>query len=95
MAKPKKAAAVAIFATCLTAQAQTPIWDIQPLPIDRAVECLTYMRPFGQYTHPSIGPFEVGVFRDERGRFWTVRLAPGYKPKEGEEVVVNSTLFVL
>jgi len=88
----------ALFAALLisaTAQAQTPVWEIPLLPPDSAHLCLTYMRGFGQYTHPSIGPFEVGVFRDERGRFWTVRLAPGYKPKEGEEVVVNSTLFVL
>jgi hypothetical protein len=71
--------------------AQTPIWDIKPLPTDSVGLCLTYMRGFGQYTHPTIGPFEVGVFRDERGNFWTVRLAPGFRPKEGDEVTVTGS----
>ena len=65
--------------------------DIPPLPADSTHLCLTYMRGYGQYTHPTIGPFEVGIFKDSRGNFWTVRLAPGIKPKEGDEFTVTNT----
>jgi hypothetical protein len=75
--------------------AQTPIWDIKPLPTDSVGLCLTYMRGFGQYTHPTIGNFEVGVFKDSNGNFWTVRLAPGFKPKEGDEVKVTGNTLTL
>lgn len=84
----------ASFLISITAQAQTPVWDIPPLPPDSAHLCLTYMRGFGQYTHPSIGPYEVGIFRDERGNFWTVRIAPGTKPKEGDEFTVTNSAIL-
>ena len=89
-----RALAAILFAMSLSAQAQN-VSDIPPLPMDRAGECLTYMRPLGQYTHPDIGPFTVGIFRDEQGAFWTVRLEPGYKPKEGDEVVVTGNTLTL
>ena len=85
--------AAIILAAGLSAQA--PIWDIKPLPTDSVGLCLTYMRGFGQYTHPTIGNFEVGVFKDSNGNFWTVRLAPGFRPKEGEEVKVTGNTLTL
>ena len=87
--KAKVAAAAILIATGANAQ-----WDIKPLPPDSAHLCLTYMRGFGQYTHPAIGPFEVGIFRDERGNFWTVRIAPGAKPKEGDEFTVTNSAIL-
>ena len=79
----------AVIAAMLIATGANAQQDIPPLPADSAHLCLTYMRGYGQYTHPTIGPFEVGIFKDSRGNFWTVRLAPGIKPKEGDEFTIN------
>ena len=89
---PKVKATAAAILIAATTYAQTPIWETPPLNRDSIAkgDCFTYMRGFGQYTHPDIGPFEVAVVRNERtGRFYTVRLARGVKPKEGDELAIT------